>query len=317
MPRIIHPSGHQIHSIEHAVRDQKWFGAFLDDHGIKVKPASALAMHLGDLDAYIKWHVAGHVFPDSQTWCDVVRGAHGLHHIIRVIKASNARLPTELVARLRVLSGSNIVLKGPGRQSLARDTMWEILVACGFSGFADNVDMAEPDVTGTYRGHQWGLPCKCLYTHTAKRQVDRIVEGAKQLEASSAEFGLVMVNVSAIIDHDHFLRATGDDRILTWPTPQAAFLELRARVRAVIAAWDKTSLVERLRHDRKTGLDRNKTRGVVVFAETCVKTSTTQFDLTLAALYQIRNTIAGEDKFVHAFAHHTGISELLDLSRRR
>jgi hypothetical protein len=88
-----------------------------------------------------------------------------------------------------------------GASDTTRNLVWELLVAALVARFATQLRRVEPDLHCTFLNHSWGLACKAFYSFDVDRQVDAIVEGAKQLESAPVERGVVIVNVANIFPH--------------------------------------------------------------------------------------------------------------------
>jgi len=63
-------------------------------------------------------------------------------------------------------------------------------------------DGTNPDLIGVYSGRRWAIACKAMHSRSAKTFADRIVEGVDQIERSSAERGIVLVNMKNTINHN-------------------------------------------------------------------------------------------------------------------
>jgi hypothetical protein len=108
--------------------------------------------------------------------------------------------------------GEDIMTSRPGKQTQARDFAWEFVAASMCSRFAQNTRHAEPDVRCEFDGERWGIACKVLYTNDPDTQIDRMVEGAKQIaKCPDLDHGAVLVNVTPLLRHGLWRR----DRIAT------------------------------------------------------------------------------------------------------
>jgi hypothetical protein len=106
---------------------------------------------------------------------------------------------------LRHCRGQDILTSRPGKQTQARDFAWEFVVASMCSRFASNTRYAEPDVRCEFGAERWGIACKVLYTEDVDTQIDRMVEGAKQIaRCSDLDHGGVLVNVTPLIRHEQW-----------------------------------------------------------------------------------------------------------------
>ena len=100
------------------------------------------------------------------------------------------------------LASANPVTTSPdGASSSSRAKAWELLLANLVSTIAKDVRPEEPDVVCTFEGRRTGLAAKMLYSRAATKQLERIREGARQLENSNVEEGYVAVNLVELFPH--------------------------------------------------------------------------------------------------------------------
>jgi hypothetical protein len=63
-------------------------------------------------------------------------------------------------------------------------------------------DGTNPDLIGVYSRRQWAIACKAMHSRSAKTFAERVCEGVDQIERSSAERGIVLVNMKNTINHN-------------------------------------------------------------------------------------------------------------------
>lgn len=89
--------------------------------------------------------------------------------------------------------------------------MIELYVACLAikAGFSDveldhpiRASGDNPDVMFDFRGKRWAIALKTLHSTQPQTVFDNVTKAADQIEASSAEAGLVMLNVKNVLEHD-------------------------------------------------------------------------------------------------------------------
>jgi hypothetical protein len=95
------------------------------------------------------------------------------------------------------------------------DIMFELLVALCLLpeidklmpdiGLGDN-----PDLLFDYNSQRWGVACKRMYSRLPSRFQKTVTKAISQIEVSSAERGLIFVNVVNLVDHDRFYSMTDD-----------------------------------------------------------------------------------------------------------
>jgi len=62
-----------------------------------------------------------------------------------------------------------------------------------------------PAITRTYEGHRWALAVKTLVSSRNGQTIfERVMEGAVQIDRSSAAYGVVVINAKNVINHDAF-----------------------------------------------------------------------------------------------------------------
>lgn len=138
-----------------------------------------------------------------------VKEAMRVRFVVRAVLAAAAHPVRRLDEKLKVIGGEDVIVSGEsGAPSPARDTMWEVVTAGLCAEFARDVAMLEteddqsPDVGCTVDEVRWCIECKMLRTSDPNRQRDRVIDGAKQVQAcEDAERGLVFVNLTDALHH--------------------------------------------------------------------------------------------------------------------
>lgn len=138
-----------------------------------------------------------------------VKEAMRVQFVVRAVLAAAAHPVRRLDEKLSRIAGEDVIVSGESAApSSARDTMWEIVTAGLCAEFARDVAMLEaegdqsPDVGCTLDGVRWCIECKMLRTSDPNRQRDRVIDGAKQVQAcDDAERGLVFVNLTDALHH--------------------------------------------------------------------------------------------------------------------
>ncbi len=106
----------------------------------------------------------------------------------------------------RSLRAGDPILTGPtqlqGPVSRPRDFSWELLLASLVATFATNVRMAEPDVVCEFQGKRVGLAAKVFYGSNDGQLLDKIQEGARQIQNQNVDQGFVVVNMVEQFPHE-------------------------------------------------------------------------------------------------------------------
>ena len=176
---------------------------------------------------------------------------------------------------------------------------WEALVASLAASFATNVAQEEPDIACEFGGTRWGLACKVLYSRDADHHIDRLVEGAKQIEKAPCDLGIVVANVTNLIRHDRFMpeskRQSGVYGGLR--DPEIAKEMLESALLALADGVNREKTFRRLTQD-KAGAPRWKTRDIVLFGQTVVIVQGVATPLSMLYAPQFRFVSGDEQRFL-------------------
>ncbi|MFT3840792.1 MAG: hypothetical protein QM723_27625 [Myxococcaceae bacterium] len=91
----------------------------------------------------------------------------------------------------------------------ATNKLFELLVACWILPLASEIALDDPkassngmnpDILATVAGVKWGIPCKVLHSRTPQQWLSTVKKAVEQIEASSAERGVVMLNMRNHLD---------------------------------------------------------------------------------------------------------------------
>jgi hypothetical protein len=100
-------------------------------------------------------------------------------------------------------------IRADGRDDISRK-MAELYVGCLAIHCGTDVVLDDPispkgdnpDVMLNYEGQRWALPLKTLVGRSGQTIFENIARAARQIDASSAEKGAVVINAKNVIDHD-------------------------------------------------------------------------------------------------------------------
>jgi hypothetical protein len=274
--------------------DILWFGKALKARNVdlraKTSPAIEAARDLGILVHAATLMAAQvpdgvHVQAQAPKTFDLGLAA-AVCSLIRTLRRMEARNPKLFEACWAVVFGGAPIAV-PQKQTPDRDHVWEFLNAAVCSEFAVDVAVnqldAGVDVSGGLRGGRWGVECKVVYTGNIQRRIDRIIDGAKQIEADqTVDKGVVAVNVTNLVDHGPFRRALSGQQ--PFRTLGDATAVLAAEVKRVVRETATPTMHKRLVED-KHGNPRRKCRAVVFVGQTVtlaggrVEVFTSQFSM--------------------------------------
>jgi hypothetical protein len=296
-------NGIPVASTLDADKRARWFRAHLAEHSLAPPARSPLDRSLVAL-ASLAAAARGEAEPAAdRDFAGELRDAIGVDYMIRVLDRVPAdHKPAIAKGYSASFSGADVCLMRDAAQSQERDRAWELLVAGLCANFATEVVLDEPDVRCQFQNARWGLACKVLYSPDSDRQIDRIVEGAKQIERAPCDLGIVAVNATNLICHNNFIREIPDQpgTFYGFRHPQHAIGLLRVELGALTAAVAKRKTVERLGAD-KAGEPRWKTRAVVFFAQTVALVGRAPVILSMVNWYMFRAVHGNELSFLYGF----------------
>lgn len=191
--------------------------------------------------------------------------ALGFRCIIGAVESLEASSPATMDRiHWACFRGPDATLTSDLPRSKERDAVWEVLVAATSSEFATDVVFAEPDIRCSYSGTSWGLACKVLYSPNRDAQIDRIVEGVKQIEGADTEMGAILVNVTNQVDHATFRRSLREAGVFR--DPPSALTHLENAIHRFGMSLNTPTLRRRLNFE-KSGKPRVKTTSVILYAQ--------------------------------------------------
>lgn len=271
--RFLLPNGDVAISTEGDREHLAWFERELAQAGVRLDPNSALARGL----AAFRWFIGetDERDPDSP---EFVRRVFATAYLVRATRraATTPSWPAIAAGWLRELNRGDVGLVGfeASDPDGSRDRAFELLVATLMAQVAKRVHQAEPDVVGDYKGERFGVACKLVYTQKLNQQVNVIMNGVKQLEDSDCESGVVMVNVTALLQHDRIMpaptRRTEDgDPIYDGSTRGSVMTEIVRQLNVIASPLRESGeLRSRIAFDRNTRRARTKAKAIFLFAQT-------------------------------------------------
>jgi hypothetical protein len=192
--------------------------SLLDTHQIPIHAASWLGTAcrnvLTELPALIRDHPCkpgqscphlAEVIERHQRAADLLRVVLSAESALRVMNQGEVR------RRLRDLASGDHAFTKRASQSNERDLVFEIVCAGVLARTTADVAFVEPpDLVCSLAGVRYGVACKVAYGEPAS-VASAIRRGAKQIEASACEKGLIVVRVTDIFPHDE---------LPSFPTPE-------------------------------------------------------------------------------------------------
>ncbi len=277
-------------------QDIAWLTSFLASAGVVLKKGSPTALSLDALKNYADYSAngGGPLETDDIKFREQARRAFGVATHIWALQKSSAKIQSLIQQHLKVYRGAEVNLLSAETANQDRNAAWELLASCCLAHYCTDVKFEEPDLLATFQGAVLGIACKVLYSGKASTQVSRIVEGVKQIEASTAAAGFVLVNLSNVIDHDMFFRTnplSGD--YLSYPSPELAMADFGNQLMAF-----HNSLLDPI-HDYGTrlvmgktdGVPRKKSIGVIYYGQTLALVQRRPFLLSNAVMHRTGNAL--------------------------
>lgn len=188
-----------------------WLREHLSSQRISIHPTSELGIALNVLgQARELARVRG-----SQIFSSVGEGlrfymtATGADFLTKCLRRGLQTGISGFDAHVRGLCSAGPLLTAPTwaghkpRSLTNRNRGWELVLASLATTFASDVRAGEPDVLCDFEGQTIGMACKVLYSRSGEQALDMIQSGARQLEASSADVGYVVVNMVEQFPHEN------------------------------------------------------------------------------------------------------------------
>jgi hypothetical protein len=269
LPLIVRSADEGARLLAWADRDAAALRDLIRVSGGKVPEGSRLAE---SLESYVRAasFIASGREPTRDDVTDI-KEAMRVHFVVRSVLAAHQHHVAHLEERLReIRNGEDVIIAGEsGTQCKARDTMWEIVTAALCSQFGEDVALLDPpDVVFSMDGVRWSIACKMLRSASGRRQMDRVIEGAEQVEHHpDADRGVVLLNVTDALHH-----APWSD-----PMPLPASIEMfEAAMNEAVIGLDRRDLFGRFAR-------RPKARSFMLFGQTMLNTGDTAMLTSIAS----------------------------------
>jgi hypothetical protein len=297
-----------VSSVINLSKHADWFKRLLQTEGIIPRTGSSFNRSLLSMELYSQtYNNKSAIAVIDADFPLFLREVLGTDYLIRAFhRAGEKSIRRIFTDRWNAFKGPDICLTRNAANSNERDTVWELLTAALCLDFIHDVTLDEPDIICIFNRNRWGLACKILYTDDSQHQIDRIVEGAKQIESSSADIGIVVVNITNQINHDLFfgpmLGCNTSGTFKSFREPQLPISLLKKQIQKFMLNIDKKQLNRRLIEDKHSN-PRLKTRGVLFFAQTVASVCGVPSLLSMATWYFFRDIEVGQKDFLIRFNH--------------
>jgi len=169
--------------------------------------------------------------------------AMGVYDIVyRVVASRTHPSFSNLLPHLRLLNKANPSQATPTVvHDQSQTKLFELFVALVLMRIGTNVRLDDPlkssggrnpDVLGTFNGHEWGFACKTVFSKAPRTLYEAFAKGCDQITKSAADLGVVIFSLKNLIPIERIWRTLdgspgGDDdprKYVTYPTVVAADL---------------------------------------------------------------------------------------------
>jgi hypothetical protein len=269
-----------------------WFRAGLKSRGLSLNSGSELGKALSLLEEVRLKARAGEIA--RYTSREVAQALHlkasGADFLTKALHRGSAFGLEAFDSHWKGLCSGDPVLTGPSANSTARNKSWELLLASLVAPFSSHVRGDEPDVVFGFNGRAVGLAAKVLYSSEPNKHLERIAEGARQIDCSNVDEGFVVVNLVEQFPHAEMFRNLVDGNVTT--AGQAQHI-LNQWMWSFTAQYDLEAWGRRLK-------DKSKLLSVLFFLPTLLHIH--ERDMPLVPYYRIHFvSIVGREARASAF----------------
>lgn len=285
--------------------EAEYFEDLLSDNSIILHPNSAQYKILHQMKLFTRAFRDGDKISFNEDLNIIASRVIQMSFLIRAIHlASSHGFKSEIESKLNLFKGSSVIDEPSGVRTRGIDKKWELLSGCMVSAISEDSRFDEhPDIRCTFNSVDLGLACKVLYTKQSDKQINRIIEGAKQIEKSSAEYGSVLVYISNLIDRSYYLpkypRKHGE--FTSFKNANTVMQHLRNEASSIVNNINQKNLAERIRYDANLKTERLKTRAVFFIAQIPTIAELNPTLLTSPHMIRVRNILSFEMDFVDKF----------------
>jgi hypothetical protein len=264
MPDILNPLGVPVSSSYPIGDEISWFRRFLSQNSVKLNASSPLGKSLSRLDLLAQ-HLRGEFqLPKITNPAILGQELLGVSFLIKAIHMTvQCGVPEWLKGRLRLLRSARTPFRQPATRSQEQDEIWELTCACIASSFCEDVMMGNPDVTATFDRTKWGIECKVFYSKDRDTQAKAIIKGSNQVEESDVDLGIVVINVTPLIQHERYSVVEGRQVSPSFPDPRVPDTMLRNEMENIVNELPWKKIEFHFARSSSTGRTLHKTRSVL------------------------------------------------------
>jgi len=210
------------HPFEVSQQELFAFEELLKKHGLNIKSNSDLeriSISIIEVNEKFKGKI---IHDDKQDIRMQLSEVAGLTEFIRkILKNQTSADFNQLIPHLQLLNESKSVSQTTKSKITdeGNNKLFELYVALLCMEIGDNLRLDDPksskgdnpDILFNLNGITWAIACKALHTKSELTLFDRIEDGVEQINRSSANKGIVVVNFKNIIDYDLIWPITNEE----------------------------------------------------------------------------------------------------------
>lgn len=267
LKRILTDKGISIQSAQSFQENLDWLKGYLSDHDLRYDQSTYLGEAISISELFHRAISDKTLVDEEMLTTSFVRQAISLYYFIRVVKLlAKIDPPDWMLNMFRECVNAPMPFTHHYKKSQKRNIFWEFVCLCICADCFKDVRRDEPDLIVSWNNINWGIACKTLYSDKPNQQIKRLADGAKQIERSSCDYGIVFADVSNLIDHETYLhRESNPNKIFnSFQNPEELGSIFETELKNIASQLDIKNRLTR----SGTGEVYMKTRAVFLFAQT-------------------------------------------------
>ncbi len=246
------------------------FEGLLRRHDLTIEPGSPLEDSILEVYRLLEDRSSSSIRPTHPDFRHRYRVLTGFQEFASTLLSIESRPGFRaLVPHLKLLkSGSALQNSRSIPRDQAANKIFELYLAALILPYVESIQLDDPfhskgtnpDILARMDGQRWGVACKVLHGKHPQGFCDRLIEGIRQVEDSSAEIGVVAFSLKNILPHDELWPLTpispksSESTASAYASPQAAFAGLYQFMKGIgqeFVGYVDEAEVQRLFHKKK------------------------------------------------------------------
>lgn len=285
-------------SLKDADQEVEWFRYFVESNSKTIHKNSDLDKMLQALEDFARYSRSeSDQLPSDDKFPDFLRDSVASSYLVRLLYNGYEKIKDEFSTHLENFKGTEISLMRKATSSMERNKNWEFVIALIFANICQRVEQGkpEPDVIIKRKNIEWALPCKVLYTEKPEKQLQTIIKGIKQVEASEYHQGIVMVNVSNLIAHDnYFFKSPNEGEYYSYGNIDQAMIDFKNETIQIFENIKKSNANFNSIFYDKNNRRRSKTKAILWFAQVVTLVQSKPVLLTQPLMTSLNNGLFEE-----------------------